>query len=161
MRKRRCPNSSNRLVTLHLAFASNTPKRAEPMKWMRTKIFRFWENRKARNWGLTIGFVLVVPVGARFAGFAWTYGNLADRVAVIVAGTAIGVISTVVLCRIWQVPPLQTMPADDHRTAKLPTRPPAGPEFLAASQFAHSRSARNKNFAREAAALGPARRARF
>jgi hypothetical protein len=128
---------------------------------MQTKIFRFWENRKARNWGLTIGFMLVLPVGARFAGFAWKYGNAADRVAVVLAGTVIGVISTVVVFRIWQVPPVQTMPADDHRSAKLPARPPAGPEFLAASQLAHSRSARNKNLAEEAAALGPAKRARF
>ena len=131
------------------------------MKWMRGKIFRFWENRKARNWGLTIGFMLVVPVGARFAGFAWRYGNVADQVAVLVAGTVIGLISTVVLVRIWQVPPVKTMPGDDHRTVELPHRPPAGPDFLAAGRLALSRSARNKNFARDAAALGPKRRARF
>jgi hypothetical protein len=131
------------------------------MKWMRGKIFRFWENRMARNWGLTIGFMLVVPVGARFAGFAWKYGNVADQVAVVVAGTVIGVISTVVLFRIWLVPPVKTMPVDDHRTAGLPHRPPAGPDFLAAGRLALSRRARNKNFAREAAALGPKRRARF
>ena len=131
------------------------------MKWMRTKIFRFWENRKARNWGLTIGFMLVLPVGGRFAGFAWKYGNIADRVAVIVVGMIIGVITAVIVYRIWQVPPVQTVPVEDHRTVKLPKRPPAGPEFLAAGQLARSRSARNKNLAGEAAALGPAKRARF
>lgn len=131
------------------------------MNWMRTRIFRFWENRMARNWGLTIGFMLVLPVGARFAGFAWKYGNIVDQVAVVVAGTVIGVMSVVVIYRIWQVPPLQTMPPEDHRATKMPHRPPAGPEFLAAEQLAHSRSARNKNLAEEAAALGRTKRAPF
>ena len=79
----------------------------------------------------------------------------------VVAGTVIGVISTVVLFRIWLVPPVKTMPADDHRAAEMPHRLPAGPDFLAAGRLAMSRSARNKNFAEEAAALGPKRRLRF
>lgn len=131
------------------------------MSWVRTRIFRFWENRMARNWGLTTGFLLVALVGARFAGFAWEYGNAADRMAVVVAGMAMGAIGVVVVFRIWHVPPVRTMPAGEHRTVETPQRMPAGPEFWAASQFAHSRSARNMNLAAGAAALGRKKRAPF
>lgn len=131
------------------------------MNWVRTRVFRFWENRKARNWGLTTGFLLVVHVGARFAGFAWQFGNEADRVAVVVAGTAIGAISTVVLFRIWHVPPVLTMPAEEHEVAELPPHIPVGQEFWEASQFAQGKSARNMNLAAGAAALGRKKRSPF
>jgi hypothetical protein len=131
------------------------------MNWVRTRVFRFWENRLARNWGLTAGFLLVALVGARFAGFAWLYGNAADRVAVVVAGAAMGAIGTVVVFRIWHVPPVRTIRAHEHPAAELPRRKPAGPEFWAASQFAHSKSAHNMNLAAESAALGRKKRAPF
>ena len=129
------------------------------MDWVRSKIFAFWENRKARNWGLTVGFLLVVPIGARFAGFAWTYGNAIDQVAVVVAGTVIGLISMVVLLRIWLVPPVQTEQPEELQV--MQGHLPSGPDYLAASQLAHRRSGRIRRLGEEAAALGPIRRTPF
>jgi hypothetical protein len=53
------------------------------------------------------------------------------------------------------------MPANDRQTMEMPRHMPAGPEYWAASQFAHSRSASNMNLAAGAAALGRKKRAPF
>ncbi len=130
--------------------------------WVLARVFGFWEHRKARNWGLTLGFVLVLLVGGRFAGFAWTYGTVADQIAVVAAGTVIGMISLVVLLRIWLVPPVQTLPAEEvHRVPTAQIHQPAGPDFLAASQLAQRRSGRTRRLGKEAAALGPIKRRPF
>ena len=131
------------------------------MDWIKANIFRFWENRKARNWGLTIGFLLVVTIGGRFASLAWRYGGAFDQVAVVLAGGMIGVISTVVLLRIWLIPPMQTLPSEEPRVVPIVRHTPAGPEFVAASELAHRRGARIRRLARDAAALGPVKRAPF
>ncbi|HUP04023.1 MAG TPA: hypothetical protein VMU19_08540 [Bryobacteraceae bacterium] len=131
------------------------------MDWVRSHVFRFWENRTARNWGLSIGFLLVVPVGARFASIAWKYGNLFDQIAVVVAGGVIGVMSVVVLLRVWLVPPVRTLPDGAGAGHHLEPHHLAGPDFLAAGELARLRSARNSTLGKEAAALGPVKRAPF
>ena len=127
----------------------------------RRLIFRFWENRRTRNWGLTLAFTLIVLVGGRFAWFNWNYAGDVDRVLVVVGGIVVGAVSIVVVYRIWQVPPVKTLSTEVRRSVLLPARSPAGSEFKDAARHARGVGAFNKSLADDAAALGPPSRARF
>jgi hypothetical protein len=125
-------------------------------KYIQTKVFSLYERPVLRNWFYTFAFAVFVPVGFRFAMLAWTFGQPFDRVMTIVGGVAVGITTVVTLLRIWAVPPRRTVDhfsSPEHHEIPADNRPNAG-EILSAVR---GNSARSREFARAARALGSTR----
>jgi hypothetical protein len=124
-------------------------------KQLRNYVFSLYERPLLRNWFYTLAFAIFVPVGLRFALLAWDFGGEYDRVMAVIAGLAVGITTVVTLLRIWAVPPSQTVPMiaapKPHEDSP---RKVDGSEILAAIRAS---SARNRQFAQGARALGSSR----
>ena len=120
-------------------------------------VFSLYERPLLRNWFYTFAFAIFVPVGFRFALLAWEFGGEYDKWMAVIAGLAVGTTTVVTLLRIWTVPPSQTVPViDNPRSQGESTEVKVGAaEILAALR---SSSARNRQFAQGARALGSPRR---
>lgn len=119
-------------------------------------VFAFYEQWAFRNWAFTIAFLIVVPVGGRFAYLAWLYGSSFDHFMVITGGGVMGVISCIILLRFWTVGPVQTLATFSRPEAEELQR-----KIDVAGYFENVRTKTetNRDLARGAAALGSSRRA--
>jgi hypothetical protein len=124
------------------------------VKRFRSVVFRFYEQTLVRNWFYTLAFGTFVPVGCRFAYVAWRRGAWFDKPLAIIAGTIIGMTSVVTLLRVWEVPPQRTSGITEGQKAPITVTPPAF-DLLSESK---RQSALNRQIAKEAKALGSARR---
>ena len=118
-------------------------------------VFTLYEQRRLRNWFYSLAFAIFVPTGLRFAILAWEYGDWWDKPLSILAGSLIGVIAVVTLLRIWTVPPRQTVDAKGPEPVDNATSQPSASQIHAAAKL---QAARNREIARDAAALGSTRR---
>ena len=119
-------------------------------------IFSLYERRVLRNWFYTFAFAIFVPVGCRFAILAWRLGSPVDRLMAIVGGAAVAVTTIVTLLRIWVVPPLQTVDCNSLAGCPEPRVYPT-PDAAELLQAVKESSARNREIARAARALGSPR----
>ncbi len=118
----------------------------------RNLIFSWYERDRLRKWAYTLAFAISVPTGFRFAVLAWEYGDWFDKPLSVVAGLAIGITAMVTLLRVWTVPPMRTVPDEEHHAAPAaPRMPPSGSRI---HDDAVRQAARNREIARGAAALG-------
>src|SRR4051812_2347676 len=117
-------------------------------------VFRLYERRNLRNWFYTIAFAIFVPVGYRFADFAWRYGEWFDKPLAVLAGLLIGIATIVTLLRIWRVPPSQVVTEPEPLPIKTPHHVSMADEILG---VARRRSAQNRDLAAYAHALGSSR----
>jgi hypothetical protein len=120
-------------------------------------VFCLYEQPRLRNWCYTLAFAIFVPTGGRFAVLAWKFGGWLDKPLAVVSGIAIGATAGVTLLRVWNVPPQRTVERgafiiEPRRiTEALPAN---ASEFLQVSKL---QAARNRQMARDAAALGSTR----
>jgi hypothetical protein len=123
---------------------------------IRRTVFSLYERRLLRNWLYTFAFAIFVPVGFRFAILAWRFGGFFDKLMTIVGGLVVGITTAVTLLRIWAVPPRQTVNhgSDTVREAARADFRPSAEEILMAVR---GRSARNREIAKGARALGSTR----
>ena len=123
---------------------------------LRNYVFSLYERPLLRNWFYTLAFAIFVPVGFRFALLAWDFGGDYDKIMAVIAGFAVGITTVVTLLRIWAVPPSQTVPVSDNVPAPHEDSPKKvdASEILAAVR---ANSARNRQFAQGARALGSSR----
>ena len=123
---------------------------------LRNYVFSLYERPLLRNWFYTLAFAIFVPVGLRFALLAWDFGGDYDKIMAVIAGLAVGITTVVTLLRIWAVPPSQTVPVIDD----VPKPHEDSPRKVDASEIlaaVRASSARNRQFAQGARALGSSR----
>lgn len=122
------------------------------MNRLRLITFRFFEQRRLRDWFYTVAFVIFVPVGFRFAALAWRYGSWFDKPLAVIAGAFIGITTVVTLMRFWSVPPqlVVTPAAAAPVIASKPAKSLASDLVVAARH----RAAKNRAMATSAGALG-------
>lgn len=129
------------------------------LRYIRRTVFSLYERPVLRNWFYTFAFAIFVPVGCRFAILAWRFGGPFDKVMTIIGGVVVGITTAVTLLRIWAVPPRQTVsrgsgPGGEERHVDMR---PSAQEILTAVRGS---SARNRELARGARALGSTRSSR-
>lgn len=126
------------------------------MNWVQLSVFRLYERRRLRNWFYTLAFGIFVPIGYRFADFAWRYGSPIDKPLAVIAGVFIGIATVVTLLRIWHVPPRQVVTRAETEPVEAPQPVNQVADDLMAAF--RSRAAHNRDLAQYAAALGSSTR---
>jgi hypothetical protein len=120
-------------------------------------VFCLYEQPWLRNWCFTLAVAIFVPTGCRFAVLAWKFGAWLDKPLAVVSGIAIGATAGVTLLRVCNVPPQRTV---DHGACTIEPRRITEPHPANASellQVSKLQAARNRQMARDAAALGSTR----